>query len=724
MNSLARTGVPFALVTTVCATLAAAPTGASPLEPGGSHVGSFEARDDVPADVQVISRNTGVSVLDGVTWGLGPDYKARFEAGAVHYRHRGGLELSFELESIQRGDEIVYAPDVAIAPTFEGDLVEYAHGAGITERYEMTLDGVEQSFLFSQPLGSSGDLIVRGFLTSFLEPSTLGEASEGLRFTRGEDYLEYGAVTGIDAIDNQIRGRLHYDGERVELVLPAAFVDQAAYPLLLDPLIGGSATIPTSTNGGIDDEPDVAYDVTNDLYLVAWPEEEFDTNTFGTLFVDIKAQRVGSDGSLIGGQMLLDHMVPLFGGFADYNQPTVASVNATDTFAVAWTEDFTGKLRSVRASDGLLSSTITLGLEPKDIGGDLTTDGTEAIVVDRTMAQRVNIPNGGTPSTVGAAVTLLPSGGLFNSARITKSGGPDGRWMMGADDFSDNFVGRVFDRTLTPLTPETILVAGPDKRAHELDGDGTQFMIAYESPVHPNGDIECRSAIYRDGALTLGTPVPALTGAANQLDPAIGFTGDSYVVVQSFGSHDIKAINPVTCDECEPMVSVSSFALDVHIGTQYAGGGGTQAMIAWRGSNDDVNIQRYDTAGQYTDLGGGCGAGGRALTSCPQQANAGFEHRLAAGSPLASAFLVLGFDRIDAACGPCTLVPNPFTGLILSAGLVGADGSATLAMPIPDDVSVTGISFYDQWVTLPVLSSPTCAALSADLSNAVEYVIE
>jgi hypothetical protein len=50
-------------------------------------------------------------------------------------------------------------------------------------------------------------------------------------------------------------------GDRLELALPAAFVDGARQPLTLDPLLGTAFQIAIGTSND-DGEPDVAYDAT------------------------------------------------------------------------------------------------------------------------------------------------------------------------------------------------------------------------------------------------------------------------------------------------------------------------------------------------------------------------------------------------------------------------------------------------------------------------------
>jgi hypothetical protein len=81
----------------------------------------------------------------------------------------------------------------------------------------------------------------------------------------------------------------------VEYVLPAAFVDRAALPLVLDPTIG--ALVQVTPAGGL--HPNAAFDATNDVYLLVF------TRIFSASDHDVHAQRWraadGAVGSFGGG---------------------------------------------------------------------------------------------------------------------------------------------------------------------------------------------------------------------------------------------------------------------------------------------------------------------------------------------------------------------------------------------------------------------------------------
>src|SRR5690606_38484761 len=181
-----------------------------------------------------------------VVRGIGPDYRATFDREGIRFvpalgrRAPRTVHLRFVPQAVGRRDGSMQTI-AAAAPEIRGHDVVYRRGA-VTERYELVPRGIEQSFTFSALPEGRGDLVVRGLLTTELP---LAEATPDLlRF----ELPDVGGVivrdvVGIDANGRRAIGHLRLgdapaaagDMHRVELVLPAAFVDAAALPLVLDP---------------------------------------------------------------------------------------------------------------------------------------------------------------------------------------------------------------------------------------------------------------------------------------------------------------------------------------------------------------------------------------------------------------------------------------------------------------------------------------------------------
>jgi len=85
-----------------------------------------------------------------------------------------------------------------------------------------------------------------------------------LRFL-GEEFggVTIGQVVGIDGNGDRATGSMQYEDGVLELRLPQSFVDGAALPLVLDPMIGSEIAIGSSSTYH-QHSPDVADDAATD----------------------------------------------------------------------------------------------------------------------------------------------------------------------------------------------------------------------------------------------------------------------------------------------------------------------------------------------------------------------------------------------------------------------------------------------------------------------------
>src|SRR5690606_18013260 len=107
-------------------------------------------------------------------------------------------------------------------------------------------------------------------------------------------------VVGIDGAGARVRGGLRYEAGVLELSLPGAFVDRAALPLTLDPLVGNFVRV-TTAGGDNDRAPAVSFDATANVYLAIW------TRIFSATDFDVHGQRLSRSGGLIGGRLLIEN---------------------------------------------------------------------------------------------------------------------------------------------------------------------------------------------------------------------------------------------------------------------------------------------------------------------------------------------------------------------------------------------------------------------------------
>ena len=706
-----------------------------------------------PEPFSVIEASHGVSREGDDLWGHGAGYKTAFERGGITFVPALGsradrlFPLRFELESVRRGDAPVFVAGGSAQPVVDGARVRYAHGS-FEERYDVRADAVAQSFLFAEPIGGAGELVVRGRITTELDPPPSEEAVDGLRFERaGLGGVSFGAVLGVDANGETAQGSLRYvedgRGAAVELVLPAEFVDGAAWPLLLDPDIGPELDL--STSDSFDDrEPDVAYDATNSVYLVAWKQ------VFTSTIADIKAQRVLASGALQGFSIFVSTA-----NYGSNEHPVVGNVNDTDQFLVVWAHlpdggtDFDVLARRIDAATGerSIGTEVVAGSAEHELYPDVSSDGS---TLDNEVLVVWNELGGGIkgrqvraqPDTdpVAFGVFTVTNDATASLPAISKSGGGDlGQHLVVWQRGSGDIAGRAYDRNGTSLTAETTLVAtGDDEDDPDVDGDGTSWLVVFEDEDTPgSGENRIRGQKVElvGGALQLGASPTVYDDAGEDVDPAVAYTGEAYVVAwrresvllggMRAGRRTITSLGCDACGSAESNVTGQGTTQAVALAAQYSGdpSAGDEALIAWSHVTDDdgdVLGQLYKTrVGQVVNLGGGCGTVGEPVAECAINANDTFTHVLEDGATPA-AWLILSAETLDFSCGPCVLVADPFSGVVLPG--LPAFGGAYVPTPIPFSFSLIGTSFVEQWAVAK--ADPLCPFLSFALSDALRVTIE
>jgi hypothetical protein len=423
------------------------------------------------------------------------------------------------------------AEGAAARPELRGDAVHWELAPGFTARAEPTLAGVELSFLLEQRPAGCGDL----YLALELETS-LPQLPGTLRFELPSGGgLTIGGVTAIDALGERTAGeiRLAPGGSRLELQVPGEFVDAAAYPLLIDPLIGPSSEVSGTSEAF---SPDVAAAPDHGMYLVAYEV------AFAATSRDLHARRVDAAGVPVGPVLLLES------GSGLGRKPKVAYVRSTGHFVVAWDESATlfhdrdVHARTVLAADGALAGgTIKVASGSDDqfgcqIGGEASTSADRALVIwsfNGTVQRRfVRVLASGSLQLSGAAQFLL--GGLTHPVfepRVSRAGGEVGRWVVTGGEFGlsgGNTVrglALLLDRQGNELALQGI-DTWPNVSSYRgtaVDGDGTQFLVASRPPFG------ARKLTWTGAALEVGelTALPAATGSGS---PAVALAQAEYLV--------------------------------------------------------------------------------------------------------------------------------------------------------------------------------------------------
>ncbi len=701
----------------------------------------------VPSPVQPVgdcvaaTTNCGVqpAANGGELLGGGRDYRVHFDAAGTRYEPALGKAvpttrfMHLVPTSVGRGGHALLAQQSGVAPCAGATRVRYAHGAGLAERYDVRPDGVALSWEFAERPAGNGDLVVRyAVATDLGEPSPNGD---GLRFGDEHGGVHIGGVTGIDARGTSVPGHLAWVDGGLELRLPAAFVDGATYPLVLDPLIGTELAISVGLTYA-DGEPDAAYDAGSGRFLVVW------RRTFSATNSDVRGQMVFATGVLAGSTVF-------FGSNGMVSPPRVANVGGNDRFAVVWSQvvgsTSSVMYQAVQTPTGVLDSATTLDSSttsvhgPADIGSDPEAQngqGRGVSVVwededfDSIRLQRAYYASGGGLVLAGQVAVFLDGvlGPSYSEPSLSRAAGPDG-WLLLAvrrrnpltgssaiearmlkiDGSLAGIIGTVASSTSDNLfAPD---VDGYDGRwvvAHERRGSGGTYDAVVVTPVRNGGFT----------TIALGSPVTfGGTPFVRASYPTVGFApGRSWLGYQQVSTLPttsttlrVAAIDSGICTNCNDTFS-APFPGGTRIVVATAVSGGDLfrefALATWHASFDDISaqlLQNYGTSGSLVDLGGGCGnAGVVSFNHDPGIGSSAFYCYLQ-NLPASTLAAIFNFAPVGAtiACGPCVWTPFSVT---LSPPIPGSYTSVDF--PIPCLPTLVGAQFETQWTTIDLAQAP------------------
>ncbi|MBX3465048.1 MAG: hypothetical protein KF830_17910 [Planctomycetes bacterium] len=681
---------------------------------------------------------------------IGPDWEAEFDAEGARFLPVLGrvspvlLDLRLRAAAIRRGGaELVLAAEVQ--PEVQGDEVHYRRAPGVVEQFTATPAGLEHSLVLARPVGAGGDLVVRVALGGYAAPHGRAVAGGAHLFSQGQGGVHYGSLVGIDANGVRCPGSVRLADGALEWTLPAAFVDRAQWPLLLDPLVGSNfqITVPLAGTPGnpyeTDADSDLAYDVSTNTYLLVWQRRYNASSTSTT--TSIRGQRLDGNGQPLGSVLALSVVDTA-------RKPRVANVNPSNRYAVTWVMDFFGesqlRYRAVDASTGSLSTTLYLAGEPTgqlavgDVAGETggsagTTPRSWVVYVDRfgnLQCILVDLPAGSTSATVAGNFTLQTNANVNGPIAICSGPSAFGRLGVVATN-GLNLVLTCFNRAGVLAHASSVVYTNPytggigvGRSFHRvaIDGGGsgpTDFVIAVESvrtaPTSPAGNATCDAlaASSHFGTLTTTPPVFLASGISGfRASPSVAWrSGKAYVAHRALsGGIELRGLDPQTCATCEgPLAVFGSTSLlyptepAVCIAGSTGDGLGTRGLLVWTANIDSTGVsgplfgRRFDvfsTLAATTSLGGGCGGGGSMQpTSMPYVGNTNFGLQLLfaeAGSLLA----VLNWNSPQPlfGCGGCQWLP--FGGTITTP-VIGSQ--AQVALPIPCDATLSGVPLDAQW---------------------------
>ena len=711
-----------------------------------------------------ITHNSGLRT-DGADQlrGGGPDYRVRFTRAGMRFEPALGVavettqHLQLQLHSVNRVGEPAIDMSHDASPQLQHLRASYQRASGVTERYDVRPEGVELSWQFDARPAGSGDLRVRYAIDTSL-PSPIEVIGGGLQFTLPDiGGVSIGGVTGIDANGATVAGGMRLVDGMLELSLPQSFVDEAAYPIVLDPLVGSVFTVQSLAN--TDSDPDVAYDSTTSRYLVVW------RRWFSASSAEPRGQLVTSGGTVVGSTLF-------FNANGECEAPRVANLPTRDRFGVTFVEqDGLGnavRFVAVSAANGsftheaiLASSTGVQLFLSADIGSDTSAPigsnrGFVVVYEDNIQnairARRVYFNTSDSLVAPSAFSVFSNTGGIgasYTQPVISRASGSDSRLLIavrrfsGLGPFVSINVAAIFSNSSAVIATtslggsQTASITAPD-----VDGFQGKWVVAWQQAT---GSLAPPSVVRRTvqinaagNGFDLG-PNQTIGGSSTQQAsaPTVAYTpgrtwlGYRYFSGTIFALHSLRAAaidsNSATwCSDVfsEPIAS-SSTDRRMAVGTMTSGGQTTgEGALAVFGEDGDIYGQRllnYGSNGStYANLGGGCGSGGSpSFSHLPGIGSSGL---IATASGLPNSALAAIFNlsspTATLACGACEWTPFQST---LSPPIV--NNSASVEFPIPCLPSLVGAQFDTQWTTIDFTQAPCSLFPGLVLSDRVRMTL-
>ncbi|MEZ5964938.1 MAG: hypothetical protein R3F56_13945 [Planctomycetota bacterium] len=177
------------------------------------------------------------------TWAGGRSYKVRFGEVVTFFPRLGAraprnLPLAWRTLSVRVGASDLAATGGPVRTRVAGPhRFEYERG-DVVEAYDVRPDGLEQTFVLAAPPAAAGDFVVEGELQTELRAQPVVAQHGDLVFADalGQPVLSYGRAFVLDAGGRKQAIATEFDGQRVRLRVPHAFLRDATYPVTIDPL--------------------------------------------------------------------------------------------------------------------------------------------------------------------------------------------------------------------------------------------------------------------------------------------------------------------------------------------------------------------------------------------------------------------------------------------------------------------------------------------------------
>jgi hypothetical protein len=694
----------------------------APATPAHSLDASLHARAGASACERVVHDEPG----DGRLWAHGASWKASFgHDGFTFVPRLGGaphnFPLQFRVSAVRVGGRVLPFA-AAVTPLRSNDRVTFDRGA-LREVYDLALEQVEQTFVVDTAL--AGDVEVELAVATELLEDTAGA---DLQFACAFGAVHYGAAFLVRGSE-KVAIESAFAGGTLRLRVPAALRGEG--PVVIDPVL----SVRSSSAVGAVFFPDVAYDATNNRYLLVWESE------FSSTDHDLWSEMFDGNGVLIAGSS----------GAIDISsymavRPRVANLDDADRFLVVATFDdpiYGGRKmihgRTREASGIMAVGPLVLFSDPNlpgdnsnvDVGADSGTGpGNHDWLVVWTNMATINDANilgrvvlgTGQPRAAGV-LPIETAGTLFNGNVQVSKGNGNGLvdhplWCVVYTRYFGSTIAEVHCRTVDPNGVVGSEVPCDTSQNRNLfpqvsspirDGAVTRFLITYE-----------RQSPLTARAVCVGFQ-PAWQGTGYfDFTAQFGVIGGSWMRVESDGVRFVVASKGFFAGEIKlQTLAWTGGGLLLHDGPANVQGTEPVELAACRSSGGPVGFygvgflqgfapQQAPALARYGGYSPGPGVGVLPTACSPLVIeSAGFP---ALGATMVFTLSNFGGDLPGFAFGGAATIPIPVCptcslGLRFDLPIVPILVTSQVGIAIPTTIGLVGESFAMQGFSL---GSGTC----------------
>jgi hypothetical protein len=588
---------------------------AAPAEPGSvGRTGDAAARAredgvDVAGVMESVSHRM-VAGPAGVLVSEEAGYRATFDdQGFVLAPEAADGGLRITTTGVARG---LAALDISPA-AWRGDanVAERALTPDIAERVTATSGQVEWDVVLAERPAGAGDLRIDARVSG--AASAPERTDDGLVWTVGGQRVVMGELVVEDRTGAELyRAMPSVDGADLSLTVPGRVLDDAAYPVVVDPVISPERPVSdpvTAPALGSQGNASVAFDGTN--YLVVWTDGRADLGLVTE--TDVYGARVRRSGEVIDptGIPIATGVDPQYAADVSYD-----GANHLVTFNQYGPSGRLG-LHGIRLSRAgqVAGAAFPIATGELDVGGSKSSyDGTNHLVV---WEQRADLNGPGQiygARVSGAGVVLDPGGFHIAGSEEERVDAPraafDGTnhlvvWTSGTEGAQGIFGVRI-GRDGTILDPVGIRIS-PASHAgsgrSSLAFDGTNHLVVWSASFETSSEV-FGARVSRSGAVLDPEGIRISPEVGSQFNPNVAFDGTNHLVAFEDNREGVTQVSGARVGRNGVVRDPTSFPIaNAYANVTDIGFDGTNHLVLWSAlhQDNDVEAARVTPGGMVRD---------------------------------------------------------------------------------------------------------------------------